>query len=150
MELVDSEGTEILKIDVNGQCVTEVIEAGDYVMIINHDGKKEKTHPVFIIPGRSGGQQAQRIDTNQGLLKSEKNIYARFINDLNNIITQEANAQTPTPAENVTTLLNTNACEGCDLENADLSEANLSFAPRSCLSLFSKPVSNCVISKTSI
>ena len=114
MELVDSEVNEILKIDVNGQCVTEVIEAGDYVMIINHDGKKEKTHPVFIIPGRSGGQQAQKIDTNQRLLKSEKNIYARFINDLNNIITQEANAQTPTPtpAENVTTLLNTNACEG--------------------------------------
>ncbi len=152
MELVDSEGNEILKIDVNGQCVTEVIEAGDYVIIIYHDGRKEKTHPVFIIPGRSGGQQAQRIDTNQRLLKSEKNIYARFINDLNNIITQEANAQTPTPtpAENVTTLLNTNACEGCDLENADLSEANLSFALRICLSLISKPVSNCVISKTSI
>jgi len=65
MELVDSEGNEILKIDVNGQCVTEVIEAGDYVMIINHDGKKEKTHPIFIIPGRSGEQQAQRIDTNR-------------------------------------------------------------------------------------
>jgi len=102
MELEDSEGNEILKIDVNGECVTEVIEAGDYVMIINHDGKKEKTHPIFIIPGRSGGQAAKRIDTNQGLLKSEKNIYARFINNLNNIITQEANAQTPTPtpAEN--------------------------------------------------
>jgi len=57
---------------------------------------------VFKEPGRSGGQAAQRIDTNEGLLKSEKNIYARFINDLNNIITQEANAQTPTPtpAEN--------------------------------------------------
>jgi len=30
--------------------------AGDYVMIINHDGRKEKTRPVFIIPGRSGEQ----------------------------------------------------------------------------------------------
>ena len=121
-------------------------------MIINHDGRKEKTNPIFIIPGRSGEQAAQRIDTNQQLLKSEKNIYARIINDLNNIITQEANAQTPTPtsAENVTTLLNTNACEGCDLENADLCEVDLSFALRICLSLISKPVSNCVISRTSI
>ena len=74
MELVDSEGNEILKIDVNVECVTEVIEAGDYVMIINHDGRKEKTRPVFIIPGRSGGQQAQKIDINQRLLKSERNI----------------------------------------------------------------------------
>jgi len=85
---------------------------------------------VFKEPGRSGGQQAQKIDTNQRLLKSEKNIYARIINDLNNIITQEANAQTPTPtpAENLTTLLNTNVCEGCDLENADLCEVDLSEA----------------------
>ena len=74
MELVDSEGNEILKIDVNGECVTEVIEAGDYVMIINHDGRKEKTRPVFIIPGRSGEQAAQKIDINQRLLKSERNI----------------------------------------------------------------------------
>ena len=74
MELEDSDGNVILKIDVNGQCVTELIEAGDYVMIIHHDGKKEKTHPVFIIPGRSGEQAAQKIDINQRLLKSERNI----------------------------------------------------------------------------
>jgi len=123
MELVDSEGNEILRIDVNGECVTVVIEAGDYVMIIHHDGKKEKTHHVFIIPGRSGGQQAQRIDTNDGLLKSEKNIYARLINNLNSIITQEANAQTV--EDNINTLINTSACENCDLEGADLSGVDL-------------------------
>jgi len=123
MELVDSEGNEILKIDVNGECVTAVIEPGDYVMTIHHDGKIEKTHPIFIIPGRSGEQAAQRIDTNEGLLKSEKNIYARLINNLHNIITREANAQTV--ADNVATLLNTNSCSGCDLQDADLSDADV-------------------------
>jgi len=123
MELEDSEGNEILKIDVNGECVTVVIEAGDYVMIINHDGKKEKTHPIFIIPGRSGEQAAKRIDTNDGLLKSERNIYARLIYNLRNIITQTANAQTV--ADNINTLLSTNACEECNLVGADLSAADL-------------------------
>ena len=135
MELEDSDGNEILKIDVNGECVTEVIKAGDYVMIIHHDGKKEKTHPIFIIPVRSGGQQAQRIDTNQRLLKSERNIYARLINNLNSIITPKANAQTPTPAENLTTILNTNECQECNLFGVDLSGANLSEADLSSVDL---------------
>ena len=135
MELEDSDGNEILKIDVNGECVTEVIKAGDYVMIIHHDGKKEKTHPIFIIPVRSGGQQAQRIDTNQRLLKSERNIYARLINNLNSIITPKTNAQTPTPAENLTTILNTNECQECNLFGVDLSGANLSEADLSSVDL---------------
>jgi len=116
--------------------VTEVIEAGDYVMIINHDGKKEKTHPIFIIPGRSGEQAAQRIDTNKGLFKSAKSQFSKIINNFHNIITQKAKAQTV--AENVKTLLSTNKCIACDLTgalmpdanltNANLTNANLTFA----------------------
>jgi len=129
MELVDSEGNEILRIDVNGECVTVIIEAGDYVMIINHDGRKEKTHPIFIIPGCSGEQEAQKIDTNEGLLKSARNIYAKIINNLHNIITQEAKAQndtTGTPSANITTLIRTNACEECNLAGVDLRGEDLS------------------------
>jgi len=126
MELVDSEGNEILKIDVNGECITEVIEAGDYVMIINHDGKKEKTHPIFIIPGRSGEQAAQRIDTNKGLFKSAKSQFSKIINNFHNIITQKAKAQTV--AENVKTLLSTNKCIACDLTGALMPDANLTDA----------------------
>lgn len=48
MEFVDSEGNEILKVDVNGECVTEIIEAGDYVMTIHHDGRNFTTYPLFI------------------------------------------------------------------------------------------------------
>ena len=47
MELEDSDGNEILRIDVNGECVTEVIKAGDYVMIIHHDGRKRKLIPYL-------------------------------------------------------------------------------------------------------
>jgi len=130
MELDDSDGNEIFRLDVNGECITVVLEAGDYLMHIHHDGRIEKTHPIFIIPEPNGEQEAQKIDTNEGLLKSAKSLFSKILNNLHNIITQTTNAQTPTPtpSENLTTLLKTNACQGCNLMGVDLSGANLTEA----------------------
>ncbi|MEQ9618320.1 MAG: pentapeptide repeat-containing protein [Deltaproteobacteria bacterium] len=48
--LSDSEGDEILTVTANGECVTELIEPGDYRMSLYHDGKSDKRITVFIIP----------------------------------------------------------------------------------------------------
>jgi len=121
--LFDSDGNEVLRVEANGECVTELISAGDYLLEITHDGKIEETLPIFAIPQQNGEQAAQRVDTDQGLFKSAKSQFSRIIDNFYNIITQKAKAQSV--AENVKTLLSTNKCEGCDLHGANLRGAVL-------------------------
>jgi len=115
MELDDSDGNEILRIDVNGECVTVVIEAGDYVMTIHHDGRIEITHPVFIIPNPENNQQARETD---GLINRFKVVVSNIVKGIQNTVSKDAKAQMP-PA--LDTLINTGKCIGCDLTSADLS-----------------------------
>jgi len=119
MVLDDSEGNEILRIDVNGECVTELIAAGDYVMIIFHDGRIDTTHPVFIIPNRESNQQARETG---GLINKFKETISRSLQNLQNKFVRDANAQTATPLQ---TLINTGKCIGCDLKGVDLSSIDL-------------------------
>ncbi|HML94771.1 MAG TPA: pentapeptide repeat-containing protein [Thermodesulfobacteriota bacterium] len=55
MSLVDSEGSETLRVDANGDCVTKEIEPGDYDMYLYHGNGSGKNVTVFIVPvdGRS-------------------------------------------------------------------------------------------------
>jgi len=124
--LFDSEGIEVLRVEANGECVTEFILAGDYFLEITHDGNIEETLPIFAIPGQNGEQAAQRVDTDQGLFKSAKSQFSRILNKFHNIITQKAKAQSV--ADNLRTLLSTNKCVGCDLTGANLFGANLTGA----------------------
>ena len=119
MELDDSDGNEILRIDVNGECVTVVIEAGDYVMTIHHDGKKETTHPVFIIPNPENNQQARETD---GLINRFKLFISNILLDLQDTVSKDAKAQTTSPLD---TLITTGKCIGCDLRKVDLSFRDL-------------------------
>jgi len=121
--LFDSEGIEVLRVEANGECVTEFILAGDYFLEITHDGNIEETLPIFAIPGQNGEQAAQRVDTEQGLFKSAKSQFSRMLNKFHNIITQKAKAQTV--AENKKTLLSKNICVRCDLRRANLTGAYL-------------------------
>lgn len=50
MTLVDSGEEEVLMLEVNGDCKTQVIEKGNYQMRLHHDGMSEDTHPIFIQP----------------------------------------------------------------------------------------------------
>jgi len=99
-------------------------------MHIHHHGRIEETIPIFIIPERNGEQEAPKIDTNEGLLKSAKSLFSKILNNLHNIITQTTNAQTPTPTPtaNLITLFKTNACPGCNLMGVDLSGKDLTDA----------------------
>jgi len=119
MELDDSEGNEILSLDVNGECVTEVIEAGDYVMTIYHDGRIETTHPVFIIPNPENNQQARETD---GLINRFKVVVSNIVRGIQNAVSKDARAQIPPALE---TRIKTGECTGCDLTGADLSFRDL-------------------------
>ncbi len=120
MTLVDSAEEEVLMLEVNGNCVTQVIEKGNYEMRLHHDGMSEDTLAIFIQPiladqlGRNSGSK-------QGIIKTVKRIFEETLHNIG--ISTEARAQTL--AQNVQTLLKTNSCVNCDLEQAELSKANL-------------------------
>jgi len=124
MELKDTEGNEVLRVDVNGECVTKVIEAGNYLMTIHHDGRMETTHPIFIIPGRNGAVKAKKDETILGgIFARTGSALFKIIERLDISITQTTNAQTV--EENITTLLRTRFCNGCRLSGADLRRVEL-------------------------
>ncbi|GJM16059.1 MAG: hypothetical protein DHS20C13_13860 [Thermodesulfobacteriota bacterium] len=132
MELDDSAGKEIFRLDVNGECKTVVLEAGDYVITLHHDGRIETTHPIFIIPNPENIEQAQNT---QGLFNSFKLAAANMFKRIEKTVTKEAQAQTQTQTipqpqpgpveENVEVLLSTNRCVFCDLSGANLAGADL-------------------------
>ncbi len=121
IELDDSEGNEVLRVDVNGECVTEVIEAGNYVMTIHHDGRILTTHPVFIIPNPDDIQQARTTD---GLINRFKVVIANILQNIQNTVSKDARAQSV--QENLQTLISTRRCSNCDLQRADLTGVDLS------------------------
>ena len=58
----DSEGSLVLTVQANGDCVTVVIEAGDYSLSIHHDGSNEDSLPIFLIPSQEELEQARGIE----------------------------------------------------------------------------------------
>lgn len=123
MVLEDSDGNEILRADANGGCVTELIGAGEYVMTIHHDGKTVTTYPIFIIPITGDIQEAR--ETN-GLINKFKVVIAHILKGIQNTVSKNARAQLV--ATNMSTLITTKSCEGCELSGADLSKEDLSGA----------------------
>jgi hypothetical protein len=116
MELDDIEGNEILRIDANGECVTEVIEAGDYVMTIHHDGRNFTTHPIFMIPNPDDIQEARERD---GLIDRFKVVIANIQQNIQDTVSKDARAQSA--SDDISTLISTNRCVRCNLFKADLS-----------------------------
>ncbi len=126
MVIEDSEGNEIVRLHV-GDCVTETILEGDYDMVLHHDGKIDKNHPIFIKHGQDGDQAAKKDKTiPEGILARAGRVFSRILDKLDISITQTTNAQTV--EDNTTTLLLTNGCPGCDLTGANLSGADLNDA----------------------
>jgi hypothetical protein len=127
MELDDSGGNEILRLDVNGECVTEIIEAGDYVMTIWHDGRIERNHPIFIIHGHDGDLGARKEETiPEGILERGVRFLSNILESLDVSIAQTTNAQTV--EDNIRTLIIRRSCISCNLTDANLTKAVLTGA----------------------
>lgn len=115
MTLFDSEGMEIFSLQANGNCITQIIEAGEYEVRLDHDGRIERTFPIFMINEEKG----LVANNNQGN-NSINSLYSVF----NNIdLVKQAKAQTV--QQNINTLLSTNECISCNLVGALLTGADL-------------------------
>ncbi len=109
MTLVDSSGTEVLRVEANGDCVTQFINQGNYEMRIQHDDSTDEVSAtVFSIPEENADNSSETtISTNkcQGCDLSGA--------DFSNAILTNVN-------------LHGADLSGANLSNADLSGANLS------------------------
>ncbi len=126
MELSNSSGDQVLRVDVNGACVTEVIDAGEYTMGLHHDGKSNASQTIFAIADAENLEQAQRgSDFINRIIISMSNIMMHIRHVvLNDAIAQDAD-QTTTRI-NTETLILTGRCIGCNLLGAGLSDQDLS------------------------
>jgi hypothetical protein len=123
MVLLDSQGEEVLRVDVNEDCVTDTIEAGDYVMELHHDGSTGDTLPIFIIPNPDQNQQARKTD---GLFNGFKVEIAKILRGIQNFRSKDARAQALQPDRS--TRLSTYKCYNCFLEHANFYQADLTGA----------------------
>jgi len=120
MELTDNEGSLILTVQANGDCVTEVIEAGDYLLSIHHDGSVEVPLPIFLIPNPQQLEQTRETD---GLIDRFKLAASNILKRVESAVTKDANAQRA--IEEMDILLSTKNCDFCNLINADFRDAYL-------------------------
>jgi len=123
MELIDSQGSVVLTVHVNGDCVTQVIEAGNYVMSIHHDGRIGDALPIFLILNPEESEQSMKTD---GLIGRFKLVASNILKQIDRTVTKNARAQTV--SENRSILLHAKRCSGCNLVRADLRGAPLSDA----------------------
>ncbi len=119
MELDDSEGNEIFRLDVNGECITVLLKAGDYVMTIYHDAQEERTHTVFIREIDDDDEQA--VET-KGLFNRLKAVASTILKGIKNTVSRDAIAQSVD--DNINILLTTNSCRLCYFGGADCGGAN--------------------------
>ncbi len=141
MILKNTDGEEVLRALANGGCVTELIEAGDYEVVLTHGGHVDEIVPVFLMPALEDEQVAKRDEFERKGIRAANGFPSKmyryipggllkFFESISNVFTRPAIAQTdpgdnpdgpefPTDI-NVTTLISTNACTGCFLAEVDL------------------------------
>lgn len=114
MVMRNDDGGDVLRVEANGGCVTEVIPAGNYVVTLTHDNLTQTIHPIFIEP-----QQEGELAEASGLFERIGVYMTSLLAKVD--LTEISYAQT----NNLTTLMNTGICVNCDLEGADLSGQDL-------------------------
>jgi len=126
MELSNSAGDQVLRVDVNGDCVTEVIDAGEYTMSLHHDGKSNATRTIFAIADSENLELAQRRSDFVNRFMISMNNIMKHIRDvvLNDAIAQDGDQATT--RFNTETLIVTGRCIGCNLLGASLGDQDLS------------------------
>jgi len=118
----DIEGSEVMRVVANGECVTEVLEAGEYEYRVSHDNKStDECFILFIVANEDIEEQA-------GLPQKEQSLVEALIGLVNKInIVEKLFAQDATATANKQKLLTTNppSCIGCELKKVDLSFKDL-------------------------
>jgi len=113
-------GEEIVQFAANGNCVELIVEAGEYLLEVTHDGKIETILPLFLV-SETISNSAKNTNSNNPFFK-----YAQIlINKIGLFNTPDAVAQTTTVVNTTQTLIQTKSCVGCNLTGANLKDATL-------------------------
>lgn len=123
MSFMNDDGLELASISANGECATITIEPGSYEMHLFHDNNSGFIHPIFIQPNvlENVVARVKPIKVTQkpvGFLNRILKILSQF--DLSNTTLAQSTPTTPEELANVTKLINTAICMGCDLRNTIL------------------------------
>ncbi|MGI9554248.1 MAG: pentapeptide repeat-containing protein [Thermodesulfobacteriota bacterium] len=128
MTLNDLEGNELLRVDVNGDCVSQFVESGEYEIHLHHDGNSDQVHPIFLIPDNEVNEEvaqvSQTVDQNlQTLLSTNAcpgcDLEGATIGFTSNTVTTSGGINPDAPPITTTTIQKHN------LSNANLVGANL-------------------------
>lgn len=133
MELLDSEGSQVVVVNANGECVDAIIEEGDYKMVLHHDGRTNTSHTIF---ARPVAQNSELTQNSKGVINRFKLSVSSIIAQINHMVLNEAVAQSEDPDEtnfNIQWLLINGSCINCSLLganffNQDLNGVNLTGA----------------------
>ncbi len=138
MILQNSDGEEVLRVQANGGCVTEVIEAGDYEMVLTHGEHVDEIEPVFLIPAPEDEQVTKRDEFDQKEFRTANGFSSKmhryipgglvkFFESISNVFTRPAIAQTGTgtPSANIITLVIIRSCVMCYLSGVSLGGLSL-------------------------
>ena len=141
MILRNSGGEEVLRVEANGGCVTERIEAGDYEMVLTHGEHDDGIDPIFLIPAPEEEQVTKRYEFDQKEFRTANGFsykmhryipggIVKFFESISNVFTRPAIAQTGTgtPSVNIITLVIIRSCVMCDLSGVSLGGLSLSGA----------------------
>jgi hypothetical protein len=119
MVLNSSSGNEMLSITANDECVSAVMPAGEYQLVLTHGQHVDSTDTTFLVTTPDSGLLPEADSINYSII-------SQLLNTIGNILISPAYADTAD--DNVTTLISTNACKNCDLSGVDLDNATLTFA----------------------
>ncbi|TFG75924.1 MAG: pentapeptide repeat-containing protein [Thermodesulfobacteriales bacterium] len=112
--ILDQDGAELVRENVNGNCQTILLEPGDYEVQLFNDNKSEDVLPVFI-QYRSDDEMLAKHSPSQSFLDK----VLRTISFIDG--SSESHAQT-TQDNNFLIFITTWSCPGCDLSGVDFSE----------------------------
>ncbi|WP_044555936.1 pentapeptide repeat-containing protein [Shewanella piezotolerans] len=119
MVLNNSDGEEVLSMSANDKCVSAIMPAGEFQLVLTHGEHVESTDLTFLVTQPNSGSLSAINSTHYSIV-------SRLLSHIGNILISSAHAETTD--DNVTTLISTNACKNCDLSDADLDNATLTFA----------------------
>lgn len=117
MTISDSTGAQVLRVEANGECITQLIEPGIYKARVDHDNLSEIILPIFFVP-----QLSQVASKDSGLLDNIVNTFDTIVSILDPVLKSHAQIETL----DITTIIATNSCLVCNLEGIIIRGQNLS------------------------
>lgn len=119
LKVLDNLGAEVLSVQANAGCVTQLVQPGIYKARVEHDNLTDITFPVFIVP--------QFLPTASNQIETQ-NYFTSSIESLVSSLAPVATSHAQVETLELTTVIYTNKCTFCSLEGINLRAQDLSGA----------------------